>query len=87
VLDKTTSESRGCRTCSLQAPTANRRSCPAIPVWYIRRVVFWFGVHNWTELRREKLHSAGMDHDPTQETIVEICGLMDSNAGFVNGPR
>ena len=45
---------------------------------------FWFGVHNWTELRREKLHSTGIDHDPTQEMIVEICGLLDSNAGFLN---
>jgi hypothetical protein len=26
-------------------------------------------------------------NDPTQEMIVEICGLLDSNAGFVNGPR
>jgi hypothetical protein len=48
---------------------------------------FWFGVHNWTELRREKLHSAGMDHDPTPEMIVKINGLPDSNAGLVNGPR
>ena len=49
-----------------------------------RRVLFWFGVHNWTELRREKLHSAGMDRDPTQEMTVEMCGLMDNNAGFLN---
>jgi hypothetical protein len=37
------------------------------PFWYFRRALFWFGVHNWTELRREKLHSAGMEYDPTQE--------------------
>ena len=52
------------------------------PFCYFRRVLFWFGVHNWTELRREKLHSAGMDHDPTQEMIVEIRGLLDNNAGL-----
>ena len=37
---------------------------PIVPrnsVWYFGRVLFWFGVHNWTELRREKLHSAGVD--------------------------
>ena len=43
---------------------------------YSGRVLFWFGVHNCTELRREKLHSAGIDHDPTQEVTVGICGLM-----------
>jgi hypothetical protein len=31
------------------------------PFWYFGRVLFWFGLHNGTELRREKLHSAGMD--------------------------
>jgi hypothetical protein len=55
------------------------------PFWYFRRALFWFGVHNWTELRREKLHSAGMEYDPTQEMIVEICGLRDNNAGFESG--
>jgi hypothetical protein len=54
------------------------------PFWYFRRALFWFGVHNWTE-RREKLHSAGMEHDPTQKMIVEICGLLDNNAGFESG--
>ena len=24
------------------------------PFWHVRGVLFWFGVHNWTELRREK---------------------------------
>jgi hypothetical protein len=43
--------------------------------WYVRRVLFWFGVHNWTELRREKA------------AFCEICSLLDSNAGLVNGPR
>jgi hypothetical protein len=62
-------------------------SARQFPFWCFGRVLFWFGVHNWTELRREKLHSAGMDHDPTQGMIVEICGLLDSNAGFVNAPR
>lgn len=55
------------------------------PFWYFRPVFFWFGVHNWTELRREKLYSTEMEHDPTQEMIFEICGLLDNNAGFESG--
>jgi hypothetical protein len=88
VLDKTTSESRASRDIFFADPEqriSNRDS--VIPFWYVRRVLFWFGVHNWTEMRREKLHPVGMDHDPTQEMIVEICCLLDGNAIFLNGPR
>ena len=85
MVAKTTSESRGCWTCSLQAPNGESPIVSGNSHFgTFRRVLFWFGVHNWTELRREKLHSTGIDHDPTQEMIVEICGLLDSNAGFLN---
>jgi hypothetical protein len=51
-------------------PVMQRFTLRAPIVWYIRlvlpRVLFWFAVHNWTELRREKLQSVGVDHDPIQ---------------------
>jgi hypothetical protein len=88
VLDKTTSESRGCRICSLQTPNGESpivlgNSRFGTSVVCSSGSVFTIGLN----CAVRTLHSAGMDHDPTQEMIVEICGLLDSNAGLVNGPR
>ena len=85
MLDKTTSESRGCRICSLQTPNGESpivlgNSSFGTSVVCSSGSVFTIGLN----CAARKLHSAAMDHDPTQEMIVEICGLLDSNARFLN---
>lgn len=42
------------------------------------------GVHNRTDLRGEKLHPARMNHDRIEETIIEVCCLLDEQTRLLD---
>jgi hypothetical protein len=50
---------------------------PSIPILLLPSCVIRVGVHNWTDLSREKPHAVGMNHVRTQEIATEMCGLLN----------
>jgi hypothetical protein len=68
---------------------ASQHSCGAekslaLSVSVLPSCVICVGVHNWTDSRREKLHAAGMNHDRTEETGIEVCCLLDGQISLLN---
>jgi hypothetical protein len=80
---------RGARMYHLLGGGASQHSCGAerplaLLVSVLPSCVICVGVHNWTDLRREKLHAAGMNHDRTEETVIEVCCLLDEQISLLN---